>query len=358
MPTLPYIPEQFGRYMGEAFTARGEIVFSWEELCRAAVTVGRRSWADVLEFGTYSIFEIMWRLAILRANLVEQRDGTLRKSRAFERLDPSEKSSISYFLGLVVTKLIADKLFGVTWLLHLDVYFQQLNPTLRLPNRPDFVGLNTTNLWVVIESKGRTGGVPTTLMASAKLQTRSLRNVGGELPVLRAAVASYFSGKNLRARIRDPEAYVDNAPDVPVDPKEFIRAYYRPIVEFIEKSPHELRQDVGTGRTYVWAAIPGFDSAVEIEAAVLRWCNSAGATLDELVQIVPQGLNILEHLRSQGATPENARSELFGDELRAKALGVERLRQEQLVGDDGVAVVLGNSWSEERMRQEPEDRGT
>lgn len=343
--------------MGDAFTAPNEISFSWEELCRSAITVGRRSWADVLQFGTYSIFEIMWRLAMLRANLVEEPDGRLRKSRAFENLDPSEKTSISYFLGLVVTKLVAEKLFGVAWLLHLDVYSQYLNPTLALPNKPDFVGLDTTNLWVVIESKGRTNGVTAGLMQSAKLQTRSLRNVGGALPVLRAAVASYFSSQRLRARVRDPDDYDDNAPDVPIEAQELVRAYYHPLVEFINFSRHEPRHDTDTGRTYIRTEVPGFDAAVEIEEAILKWYTSPSESFDGLLGVIPQQLNVLEYFSEQRATNEDARETLLTDPIRAKILGADRLRQEQAVGNDGVAVRLGNSWTTERMRHEPEERG-
>ena len=104
--------------MGPALTQVSEIQFTWDELIRAAVTVGRRNWTDVLQHGTYSVLEMLWRVAIVRANLVEEPDGRLSQSTAFIGLDPSEKGAVTYFLGLVFTKLIADKLFGVPWLLH------------------------------------------------------------------------------------------------------------------------------------------------------------------------------------------------------------------------------------------------
>lgn len=358
MPTLRYFPEQFGRYMGTAFTRPNQITFSWSELCRAAVTVGRRSWRDVFQFGTYSIFEIMWRLAIVRANLVENADGTLRKSQAYSRLDPSEKGAISYFLGLVVTKLLAEKLLGVAWLLHLDVYSDLLNPALRFEQKPDFVGLDPANQWVVIESKGRTNGVTTGLLDSAKRQTRSLRNLDGALPALRAALATYFSSQRLCARIRDPEDYEDNAPDVALDPRAFVRAYYRPIMEFIERSSNEPRQDNATGLTFVRAEILGFDAAVEINEAVLRWYAASSEPFGALLRVIPMHVSVLSHFKDQRAANEVARGRLLVEEpTRGEALGADRLGREQEVGLDGVAIRVGTSWSTERMRREPEDRG-
>jgi hypothetical protein len=183
MPQLRYSPEGFGRYMGTAFTQPNDIVFSWAELCRAAITVGRRRWADVLQFGTYSVLEAMWRLAMLRANLVEEANRRVKKSRAFVKLDPSEKGAVSYFLGATVAKLLSERLFGVAWLLHLDVYRQYLSPRIALSNKPDFVGLNSAAQWVVIESKGRTNSASSDLLDKAKRQTRSLRELGGQNPV-------------------------------------------------------------------------------------------------------------------------------------------------------------------------------
>src|SRR5437899_644316 len=98
MPGLPYRPEQFGAHMGPALTRPSELQFTWAELCRAAITVGRRNWTDVLRHGTYSLLEAMWRVAIVRANLVEEPDGRLSRSEVFVNLDPSEKGAVSYFL--------------------------------------------------------------------------------------------------------------------------------------------------------------------------------------------------------------------------------------------------------------------
>ena len=153
MPRLPYTPELFPPYAGTEFEKPGEVTFTWQELCRGAVTVGRRNWADVLKYGTYSILEALWRVAMIRANLMESPKGRLLPSRAFSALDPSEKGAVSYFLGLVITKILADKLFRVPWLLHLDVYRQELALDLASSEKPDFAGLDAMSAWLVLESK-------------------------------------------------------------------------------------------------------------------------------------------------------------------------------------------------------------
>jgi hypothetical protein len=61
--------------------------------------------------------------------------------------------------------------------------------------------------WVIVEAKGRTGsGVPDDTMTKAKRQTRSLRNLNGQLPVLRTAVGVNLTTQ-LEARVWDPEEH-------------------------------------------------------------------------------------------------------------------------------------------------------
>ncbi len=357
MPRLPYKPEQFGRYMGPAFTGPGDIYCSWSEVCRAAITVGRRNWTDVLRFGTYSALECLWRLAMVRANLVEQVDGRLRKSSAFVALDPSEKGAVSYFFGLVFTKLIAEKLFGVPWLLHYDVYSQYLNATLGLNVRPDFVGMNASQQWVVLESKGRSDGASENLLVTAKRQTRSIRRVRGQLPTLRAAVATYFSSGKLRARVRDPEEFDADGPDLLSESDPFLRAYYCPLVELLEASPHERREETIEGRGYVRADLSGFDASVSIDEEVLKWYHSPPTSWETLRRRLPDRVPVLTELsRRRSLAGEASHIDLTPNDRQQSLLGRQRLREELRVGLDGVTVELGASWNSEYMRREPTDR--
>jgi hypothetical protein len=342
--------------MGTGFARPSDIFFSWEELCRAAITVGRRRWADVLQFGTYSVLESMWRVAMIRANLVEEPNGHVRKSAAFVSLDPSEKSAVSYFLGLTVTKLITERLFGVAWLLHLDVYRQFLNPTIALSNKPDFVGLNSAAHWIVIESKARTNLANSELIDTAKRQTRSVRQVGGQMPVLRAAIVVDFAYGPLRARVRDPDEFEPDATDIPVEAHELVRAYYRPLVRLIQRLPHERREDPATRQFYIRATLPLLDATIELNEMILRWYESSDASLSELERTLPQTVEVL-HRRGEYRDMDEEQKTVAETDPHREILPSDVLRKEQPVGADGVSVTLGESWSTEMMRREPEERG-
>lgn len=357
MPELPYLPEDFGLHMGDAFSFRSKIVFSWEELCRAALTVGRQNWSDVFQYGTYSVLEALWRLAIVRANLVEQADGRLRQSDAFVALDPSEKGAVSYFLGLTFTKLIAEKLFQVPWLLHIDVYKQQINPALEFSVKPDFVGMDPDQQWIVMESKGRTGSASRDLLDTAKRQTRSLRNINGQLPSLRVAVATYFSNSKARARICDPDDFDVHSQDVTVDQEALARAYYRPIVEYLEAYPPEFSTSDIDQKPYRISPFSGMDASVGLDQDILDWYHGLGGTWQEIRVHRAYQPSVLKELRELKSTPEKGRLEAIERDERKKAsLGGKRLSEVKAKGLDGITVRLGASWSEQYMRRQPKDR--
>jgi hypothetical protein len=133
------------------------------------------------------LFEIAYRAAVLYANLCETEAGRIRRSEAYDGLDPSEKSAISYFLGLTVAKAFAELRLAVPWLMHLDVYRQELQPVLSGASRPDLVGRAVTGEWVAVESKGRTNAFDVRALQLAKGQVAQLVAVGGQPTALQIA---------------------------------------------------------------------------------------------------------------------------------------------------------------------------
>ena len=91
---------------------------TWPEVVHAAITVGRANWRDVFRHGLYSKYEMLYRASMIYANLRAYR-GRIAATSAFLALDPSEKSAVTYFLGLTFAKLIATRLLAIEWLLHL-----------------------------------------------------------------------------------------------------------------------------------------------------------------------------------------------------------------------------------------------
>lgn len=214
------------------------------QLLWAAMTVGRANFMDVLAYGRYSEYEMIYRLSMILANL-QASGNSLRKSSAFNHLDPAEKGAVSFFLGMTMSKLIAAKKLRVPWLLHLDVYRGELNPV-HYPGtrrRPDLAGLSRSGDWVIIESKGRTNGFPQQLLETGKRQTRSIRTIAGRLPRWRVASVTHFAYGNLSVDWADPEDYEEDAIDLDLTPDHLLSLYYRNIYDLLSLNNNNFEND-------------------------------------------------------------------------------------------------------------------
>ena len=276
------------------------------------------------------MFEILYRITLIFANLKESPWGYFVKSPAYENLDPSEKSAVSYFLALSVTKWAAGRL-GIPWLLHLDVYANQLQPYIAGRSRPDLVGMDASGRWHVFEAKGRSGSINGTLVQRAKTQTEQLKTICGSAPNLRVASIAHFSGQYLSVRLVDPRVSKPDAVDcdLPGGETAFLTNYYRPFVDLLDRRNVDLR-----------------GSEIQVD--------SRGITVMELTDVgVTVGLDRLVHkLFNQDNMSRGLRESLsrLGD--RSDDID-SRMYTSSFMGPDGIFIGLGQEWSSEAMKLDP-----
>ena len=272
---------------------------------------------------------------LIYANLEENLSGNIIKSSAYRNLDPSEKSAISYFMGLTSTKLICEKLLGVPWLMHLDVY-KNLNPKLiNGKSRPDLVGLDQRGQWLVAEAKGRTNEFERDAMSKAKKQTRCLRKVAGQFPNLRMAVQSYFGqfkpGNPLAIRLEDPEDFEPNAPDLEITLSEYLADYYKPIIDVVDLS---LGSNTNSNSLFLMANLYESDINIGIDKHIYWLLKEQKLSENNVAKILKY-------------VPDEAEFTLLDGSPEKRTV---------YIGNDGVAVVLGESWSREEMCKPPHKR--
>jgi hypothetical protein len=318
MPTLSYTATGFPDGSPSGLSGTHDLTFSWSELVWAAITVGRAGISHVLQFGLFSAYEIVYRAALVYANIMETAGGGLFRSAAYDGLDPSEKGAVSYFLGLTLSKLFAERCLQVPWLLHLDIYRAQLSVILGSGrSKPDLVGQDSNGDWVVIESKGRTHGLDEAALAKAKTQSERVRSISGVGPKYRMGVQSYFESSRLCLSIDDPDG--DGEIDLPITREMVEHEYYRPFRGWLDDSDHVETIVIGN-RIYIVRREPRFDLAVGLDVGRYR-----------RQPIEKMSIGAAENL-----------------------LGLS----DRFVGKDGVLVFLGTRWSSERMREQPEYRPT
>ncbi len=216
---------------------------TWAELIWAGITVGRKSWEDVIRHGYHSFLEIIYRTAILKANLSLSPQGEFIKTDAYKSLDPSEKSAISYFLGLSFAKLVAHRLLSVPWLVHLDC-FSDLPIDLKGKNRPDLIGTNLSREWCVFEAKGRTHSIAEKLIQKAKGQAQMIKSINGKTPHIKGVSLSHFSSSKLRLYLEGSGEINSDAVDlkIPNGEDQFLESYCQPFMSLIENSTATTRK--------------------------------------------------------------------------------------------------------------------
>jgi len=316
MPIIKYEATNFPKAMGTKLVGTHKIQVSWSELVWAAISVGRANLIHILQHGAFSQFEIIYRAAILFANLREDLQGNLRRSAAYEGLDPSEKGAISYFLGLAVTKLLADKLMNTPWLMHLDVYRALVKPIFSGAGRPDLVGQNSAGDWVVFESKGRTNGFDPQVLQRAKQQAMQIATIGGATPILRVGAVTHFGMGALAVKISDPPSSSKEAINIQLNRKQLNDGYYRPFREWLSSGTESRRIRSGDKDYRVKSLV-----SADIEVGII----------ESLTEGVPADVPSIQRETST----------VIGNTFHGK---------------DGLLVRVGSLWSQGNMRLQPQER--
>lgn len=230
---ISFISEDFPT--GSVPNGVGELDVSWGEILWAALTVGRPSLYATFDHGSSSFYEAIFRISQIRMALQQQskRGNRLYRTDAFKALDMTEKGSVNYALGMVFCKLFASRLLQTPWLLHLDVFKDQISAKiLKGRSRPDLVGKVRTGVdWHAFEAKGRGSPPNDEAIAKAKRQAERLVSVGGTDCRLHVGAFTFFKNDTLQFRWRDPEA--KGEPIVLPEPTDAWRMYYEPVVDLL-----------------------------------------------------------------------------------------------------------------------------
>lgn len=313
MPRIKYNMYNFPRRY-QSLNGQGILDISWAELVWAAISVGKGELFHILRYGRFSMFEIAYRLAILYANLCENEQEYIRRSLAYDGLDPSEKGAISYFLGLTFAKVFGERLLNVPWLMHLDVYRDILWVSLINQSRPDLVGRNVDGEWVVMESKGRTNGFDSGALEQAKRQAEQVIEISGEAPVLRIGLEIHFSDGTLHIVAVDPE-FDDSSEqriELPLTKEQFFKGYYRPFKTWIKDAPDATHFE-WRGTNYKMVTIKSVDVSIALVEDVL----------------------------------ENDKLFFLGEPSKEGQI---------FAAPDGLLVQIGSAWSRDNMKKEPQER--
>ena len=217
-----------------------ELAFSNKELLHAMLTCSMPIQRLTFPYMEKRRMEVLQKLFMIESALEAEGDR-LKKSKSIAYLDSSEKSLISYYMGMFFTKLISGRLFDVEYLSNLNMirkedgsgYIDFFNSEWR----PEMIGYNfSTDRWSVWEAKGGSNKREQALKKGAD-QLSHIGLVNGAVPDPAAVCMTYYDHSYLCAVVREPQKK-DGEP-LKFSHEEFFRSYYRTVCE--------LFQDRGAG---------------------------------------------------------------------------------------------------------------
>lgn len=223
-----------------------DVSVTWNDLLSAAVTVGRPNRLLPASVGSPAWYEGIFRMSLVRMSL-EQRSATgirFRRTQTAKTLDPTEKGSVNYFLGMIFCKMFAAIRLDTPWLLHLDVYRPMLDAVLSGRSRPDLIGMTTTGDWLAFECKGRLSRPSSKAKAAAKAQALRVISIGGAPCQLHVGAITYFRDNVVEFFWADPTPRRRKSELKLPDPGDLWRHYYEPVAQLalVEASYRSLSE--------------------------------------------------------------------------------------------------------------------
>jgi hypothetical protein len=280
---------------------------AWAQLVWAAITAGKAA-GDEYAYGIYSTLERLHRASMIRAYLMQTASGHIARTIPYQLSDPSEKTSISFYLGMTLAKLFAELLFHVPRMLHFAVYAQNYQIAAASgESRPDLIGLSNTGEWFVFETKGRSNNFDPAALGTAKEQAEQIQSIDNLTPACSVACQAYFNSV-LSFRMDDPPPRKSDRPrKIRISQSDFRYAYDAPIRNVIELRGATAPLSYANRRfrgarveeADLWIGVPEVDQATEVKSEA------------------------------------------------------DPITQDQYLGGDDVLVRLGRTWSEANMRRQP-----
>lgn len=240
------------------------------DVVRAALTVGGPVGGSV------------WHRSLRRAAIAGEvlavlvgagRAAPLFTSSLYRGLETTEKSGVSYRLGMAFAAIAAARVLDAPLLEHLNRTNSTLAPGSQ--RRADLYGIDRGGNTHVVEAKSRTYGFTAAEVEYAKEQALNVRIVSPRgrpvTPSTRSASLADLSTAPISVLLADPEGEAETAVTYVVDPARLIQVHYSAVPDLLEihgapQPPPAAEVDADV----VGAFLPGTDVWLGVHQALLE----------------------------------------------------------------------------------------
>jgi len=210
---------------------------------------------------------------ILAALVGAGRADLLSTSSLYHDLETTEKSGVSYRLGMAFAAIASEHVLDVPLLEHLNRANSKLTPGSQ--RRADLYGIDLAEKTHVVEAKSRTYGFTAKDVRYAKSQSLNVKIVSRSghsvHPSTRAASLADLSKSPIAVRLADPAGEAESEVWYEVDPDWLIQVHYSAVPDLIEAQRGSQPPPASNvAPNVVGALLPGTDIWLGIDEALLR----------------------------------------------------------------------------------------
>lgn len=220
-----------------------ELEFSNKELLHEIITCGMPIQRLTVAYPEKKRLEMLYKMFVVERALDTEGDR-LKKSQKTAYLDSSEKSVISYYMGMFFTKLISHRLYGDEYLTHLNLIkkmdHSEYNDFFASEWRPEMLGYNPVDgRWSAWEAKGGSNRREQALKKGTQ-QLEAIGTLNGVKPDPAVVCMTYYDHSYLCGILRQASGKADGEP-VQFHTEDYFEAYYHPIRELFFDRESSLR---------------------------------------------------------------------------------------------------------------------
>lgn len=203
---------------------------------RAIITIGFQDKSDVYKMSTINkIYKVS--LGMMALSFLEFGSKKLRLARSHMNLDPSEKTFLSYWYGMIFTKLVAEYHMDIPWLQHVDDLRIKgiLSLKTKSKKRGDLVGYDKSRNWHALEAKCRSNYIPDLedLRVSAKEQVKNIKSINKDKPKTYSTVISRVLRSGVLIYLDDPDYSDGEGEHFSIEKERFFQSYYEGIITYL-----------------------------------------------------------------------------------------------------------------------------
>jgi hypothetical protein len=214
-----------------------EITITLEELIHASVTVGAPTLQAAIPNSRQALAFAFHKMFAMATIVEFDETGRISNSDTYYKLDQSEKVVLSYYMGMAMAKIIADRFLQVRWPVHAramkDADRLTISPR-RSRSLPDLIGQDSAGEWHVIEAKGYQKDPGKTKRSQWKKQAKKVRSIDTIPPVTKSYCLT-LQQPRYSVYLVDPSGISRSAIDISIDPLALQKFYYAPYIDMFSE---------------------------------------------------------------------------------------------------------------------------